>query len=150
MCVITIIRIARAARIDLTDFTYNLAKLAIITDLEPLLGITIACLPLFPPTFKKAFRARRVGPDMGNVLQSSLARLRIKKSKSKSSTFRRFDYSYPLTDVEGYRTQNHVGTSGSQPRSSFEGRVGEADPEMCIKPSIKVKQGWEVRSDKVT
>ena len=146
MCIITSLRIVLGSQIELDDFTYILAKLAIVTDLEPLLGITIACLPLFPPMFKKVFGAKEE-QDSRNVLSSSLARLRSKSPKG--SAFRRFEDSYPLTDVERSRTENQITGTGSHVSSLNDDGVKIERRDTDYPSTIKVKQGWEVRSDKV-
>lgn len=128
------------------DFTYDSAKLAIVTDLEPLLGITVACLPLFPPVFKKVFGAKDDSSSQ-KVLSSSVARLRSRSTKN--SAFRRFDDSYPLTDVEISRTENLIVGMGSHPSSLNDDCVRSEGGETYRPSTIKVKQGWEVRSDKV-
>ena len=117
-----------------------------MTDLEPLLGITIACLPLFPPVFKKIFGAKD-GPDSRNVLSSSLARLRSKSTKN--AAFRKFDDSYPLTNVEGSRTENQITGVGTMSSSVNDDCTRNEEGETYGPPTIKVKQGWEVRSDKI-
>ncbi|KAK3167522.1 hypothetical protein OEA41_010649 [Lepraria neglecta] len=149
VCIIKILRIVLGAQIQIDDFTYDLAKLAIVTDLEPLLGITIACLPLFPPTFNRLFGLKKQ-PDSRNVLSSSLARLRSRRMKN--SAFGKFDDSYPLTDIEGLRTQNHITGLGSKPSSVNNDEDVRDVENQTFSPStstIKVKQDWEVRSDKV-
>ena len=63
--------------------------------------------------------------------------------------FRKFEDSYPLTDVEGTRTQNHITRSDSKPQSLRNDNATSSDIEMDPGSTIQVKQGWEVRSDKV-
>ena len=135
------------SQIDIKDFTYDLAKLAIVTDLEPLLGITIACLPLFPPTFRSILGPRQA-KDSQNVLSSSVRRLRSRSTKN-TSAFRRVDDSYPLTDVEGSRTQNQITGLGSKSSSVNDERFVDLEHNAPSRSAIKVKQGWEVRSDKI-
>lgn len=142
VCIITSLRIVLGTQIQADDLTYDLARLNIVTDLEPLLGITIACLPLFPPVFKKAFGAKDE-PNSRNVLSSTLARLRLKSTKN--AAFTRFNDSYLLTDVERSRTENQVTGTETHSVSLDDGSGGDQGIEAS---TIKVKQGWEVRSDK--
>ena len=103
-------------------------------------------MPLFPPVFKKVFGVKDE-PDSRNVLSSSMARLRSKSTKD--SAFRKFDDSYPLTDVEGSRTENQI-TGGRTDFSSLnDDCIGNEGVETPYPSTVKVKQGWEVRSDKV-
>ena len=52
ICVITILRIVFAVQFNYDDVTYDYSKISITTVLEPVLGILVACLPMFPPVFK--------------------------------------------------------------------------------------------------
>lgn len=62
------------------DFTYNEAKIGVVTNLEAFLGIIIACLSMFPPALKKVLSGKD-NSDSGHVISSSVARLRFKSSK---------------------------------------------------------------------
>ena len=107
VCVVTIIRLILSTQLRLNDYTYSIAKISIPTILEPLLGIIIACLPIFPPAIKKLTgRMERTHPQIRDVLSSSMARMRLKRSKS--STLQSSDDSSPLTDLEAKGTQNHI------------------------------------------
>ena len=53
ICVITIFRIVSTLNLNFGDFTYTLPYLAISTDLEPILGIINACLPVMRPALRK-------------------------------------------------------------------------------------------------
>ncbi|MCJ1350343.1 MAG: hypothetical protein MMC33_000324 [Icmadophila ericetorum] len=55
ICVITILRIVSTLNFTIEDFSYTLPWLAIWTDLEPILGMTNACLPVMRPALKKIF-----------------------------------------------------------------------------------------------
>lgn len=143
---ITSLRTWLGSIIDVSDFTYDLGRLAIVTDLEPLLAIIVACAPLFPPVIKRLSRHREE-PESRTAVSSSLARLRSKGKKN--SMFRKFEDSYPLTDVEGTRTQNYITRSDSKPESLRNDNATNSDIEMDPGSTIQVKQGWEVRSDKV-
>lgn len=81
------------------------------------------------------------------MLLSSLARLRSKNTKN--FAFRRFDDAYPLTDIEGSRIENQTTGLGSNSSSLKDDSGGNMGSETYFPPAIKVKQGWEVRSDKV-
>lgn len=52
ICIISLLRIVWAHRLD-HDVTYNWAVLYLFSLLEPLLGITVACLPLIQPVVNK-------------------------------------------------------------------------------------------------
>lgn len=53
ICVITIFRIVSTLILNFGDFSYTLPYLAISTDLEPILGIINACLPVMRPALRK-------------------------------------------------------------------------------------------------
>lgn len=143
VCAITIIRLVLSIHLNLDDFTYSIAKIGIVTTLEPLLGIIIACLPFFPPALKKMSGHMKTKPEIWNVLSSAMARLRSKRSEN--STFQRFDDSYPLTDLENNNTHNHITGISSEPDSLDRNyrELAGAKPQSAI----KVDFGWEVRSD---
>ena len=91
-----------------------------MTLLEPLLGIIVACLPLFPPAIKKIVaHMSKTDPETRNVLSSSMARLRMKRSKR--SAFHSLGDSFPLTDLEAEGTQNHITGPSGKPDGTFEG-----------------------------
>ena len=45
------------------DVTYSYFKVSATTVLEPVLGILVACLPMFPPVFRKYLGGEAVGQD---------------------------------------------------------------------------------------
>ena len=57
----------------------------------------------------------------------------------------RFDDSYLLTDMERSRTENQITRTETHSASLNDGSGGDQRIEASM---IKVKQGWEVRSDK--
>lgn len=147
VCAITIIRLVLSINLNLEDFTYSLAKIGIVTILEPLLGIIIACLPLFPPALKKIGGHMKTDPGTPNVLSSAMARLRSKRSEN--STFQRVDDSYPLTELENNTTTHNCITGKSSKQDSldrdYRGLAGAIAPP---ESAIMVDVGWEVRSNK--
>ena len=97
VCVVTVIRLY--AQMKIKDYVNNMAIVSILSILEPLLGIIIACLPLFRPTIKKvASRVKGIKSETPNVFSSTVARLRLKRAKG--SVFQRFDDSLLLTGLE--------------------------------------------------
>ncbi|KAK3176216.1 hypothetical protein OEA41_007539 [Lepraria neglecta] len=138
VCGVSIFRVVLATQMNKADFTYNEAKLGIITNLEAYLGIIIACLSMFPPTLKKML-GNKAGPDSRNVISSSVARLRFKSSRPR--LFRKFDDLYPLTDLEG--TQNEI----TGPDGKLNSSVEDSTIKMHHQSAIKVKQDWDFRSD---
>ena len=146
VCVVTIIRLVFSTQIDLEDYTYSIARVGILTLLEPLLGIIVACLPIFPPAIAKVVAyMRKTRPETRNVLSSSMARLRMKRSKS--SAFQSLDDSSPLSDLEAKGTQNHITGSSGKPDGVFEGHGNLAKIRIPPQSSIMVERNLEVRSD---
>ena len=76
---ISIIRVVIAAQFNTNDFTYDIAKASIVTGLEPCVGLIAACLPMFPPLFKRIQRGKAKS-DSQNYVSSTVARLRLKDS----------------------------------------------------------------------
>lgn len=135
------IRLILSAQIELTNYTYDILKISIVTILEPLLGVIIACSPLFPPAIKKL----TASSEKSYILSSAVARIRLKRSKSSAS--KSFEDSFPLTDLDEKRTQNHItGPSGKSDHvcGSCEQFGAVGNPPQS---SIRVEQDWEVRSD---
>jgi len=130
-----------AAQLDVDDFTYAFVKTGITTVLEPALGIFIACLPMFPPTFRKMLHGKNE-QDSRDVLSSSNRRLRSKSVK-RSSVFRRLDDSYPLTDLENSRAENEI----AGPDSQAVEHSTDLGVEIYPRSMINVKKKWDVRSD---
>ena len=147
VCVVSMIRLVLYMHINKLDHSlYSVAGVDIVTLLEPLLGIIVACLPLFPPALKKVVdHMSKTNPETRNVLSSSMARLRMKRSKS--SAFHSLGDSFPLTDLEAKGTHNHITGSSGKPDGMFE---GDGNPDGFRNPpqsSILVESDLEVRSD---
>ncbi len=122
------------------DITYDLAKLAIWTDLEPTLGMINACLPVMQPALRRVF-----GTDNKTVSRtatsSSAARLRTESTRK--SKFRKLDNSYALTNTGV--TETYVGTSGQASSvGDLEGYSSEATSKG--KDGIRVQRNWHVTS----
>ena len=82
---------------------------------------------------------RKTDPGIPNVLSSTMARLRMKRSKG--SAFQSLDDSSPLTDLEAKGTHNHItGPCGKSEGDSTGFRI---PPQS----SIVVERDLEVRSD---
>lgn len=145
VCVVTIIRLILSTLIRLDDFTYSIARISIPTILEPLLGIIIACLPISPPAFKALTGRIKKTLQIRNVLSSSMARMRFKRSES--STLQNSDDSSPLTDLEAKGTQNHITGPSGKYDYLFEGYGQYAGVRMPPQSSIMIEQALEVRSD---
>ena len=94
----------------MNDFTYDVAKASIVTGLEPCVGLIAACLPMFPPFFKRMRRGKEKSDSRSHV-SSTVARLRSKNLKRRA--FDMIDDEYPLTDLEENRTRNDIAGSNS-------------------------------------
>lgn len=142
VCAITITRLVIAARLSTKDFTYDLARLAIVTDLEPLLGIIVACAPLFPPAFKAAINRK---PKSYQPSGSSSGFANLNSKSARSLWFRSADDSYPLTDFEG--GANHIQITGPNSRQSslHDSSVAGQRDGTEGQPAITVKTRWEIK-----
>lgn len=141
VCVITIIRIVIAVQFNINDYTYDIAKVSILTDLETYMGMIVACLPTFPPAFKRLYRGKG-NSDSRRYISSSVARLRMKGPKIPGS--RRLDDLYPLTDLEENGTHNEItGASGKLSDNQSTNKKLMMPPHS----EIKIERGWGVRSD---
>lgn len=107
---ISIIRVVIAAQFNMNDYTSDIAKASIVTGLEPCVGLIAACLPMFPPFFKRIRRGKEKSDSWSHV-SSTVARLRSKISKKPALHI--MGDGYPLTDLEGNRTQDDIAGSNS-------------------------------------
>lgn len=141
ICVITILRVVAAVQFNMLDFTYDLAKLAIWTDLEPTLGMINACLPVMQPALRRVF-----GTDNKIVSRTatSSSAARLHTESTRKSKFRKLDNSYALTGAGV--TETYVGTSGvaNSLGEDLEGYPGEATVKG--KDGIRVQRNWHVTS----
>ncbi|KAI4253120.1 MAG: hypothetical protein LQ352_003884 [Teloschistes flavicans] len=134
-----------SAKLTQEDFTYNLARLAIVTDLEPLLGIIVACAPLFPPTIKAALAWRRGSQRGTSGPFSNFAKLNNSKGSQKAKR-PSADDSYHLTDVQGRANEIHITSPHSQQSSFHEGNEAELGEGLYKNRTITVKKGWEIKT----
>ena len=131
---------------NVDDYTYSISRVGILTLLEPLLGIIVACLPIFPPAVTKMVsHMRKTHPETRNVLSSSVDRLRMKRSKS--SAFQSLGDTFPLTDLEVKGTQNRITGPSGKPNGMSEGYGDLAGFRIPPQSSIMVESDLEVRSD---
>ena len=139
--VVTIFRVITATQDRVDDFTYGLAKLAICTDLEPLLGMINACMPVLQPALRRVLHTERSrsSPSRKVAFPGSTTKLNS-DNKSKGSKFRQIEDSYMLTDTTG-TTNTYVGTA-SRPNS-----IGDEE-SLSAPPAITVQREWEVVSGK--
>ena len=87
------------AQVDPDDYTRGILKVIIVTAMEPLLSIIVACSPLFRPAIREfTRRMRKSEPEMHNVLSSHMAHLHQKRPKG--ITFQHLDDSVLVTDLE--------------------------------------------------
>ena len=145
VCVVSMIRLVIYMHIYLNDL-YSQAWINVVSLLEPLIGIVVACLPLFRPAIRKVVdHMRKTKPETRNVLSSSMARLRMKRSKS--SAFQSLVDLFPLTDLEAQGTQNRITGPRGKPDEVFEGYGDLAGFRIPPQSSIMVERDLEVRSD---
>ncbi|KAL8709873.1 MAG: hypothetical protein Q9220_005489 [cf. Caloplaca sp. 1 TL-2023] len=134
-----------AVKLTPNDLTYDLARLAIVSDLEPLLGIIAACAPFFPPTFRKLVGGtRRI---FSTASDSRDSRKGIIKG-SGNPKFQVLDDSYPLTDTRKGRNETNITSSNSQAGSLLNGYEAAYRESPRQGQNINVKRGWEVSTDK--
>ena len=147
VCGITIVRVVTIAQLNYDDLTYDMAKVSILTNLEPCMGLIVACLPIFPPTFRRMLRGKGTS-DSRNYISSTVARLRSKDSKRPA--FHQIDDLCPFTELEEFRTQNDITGPDGKPGSFVDDQSTNAKLEMYPQSTIKIKKGWEVRSEEAT
>ena len=147
VCTITIIRVVVSIQFDFDDFTYDIAKIGIVTDLETCMGIIVACLPMFPPTFNRILHGKKKSDSRSNI---SRGVLRLRSKGPKPQAFRSIDDLYPLTDLEESRAQNKITGPDGMPDSNSDSFVKDQNMDAALvmhpQSSIKVKKDWEVRS----
>ena len=109
ICIITVLRIVSVTNLDLNDISYSGIDDAILSELEPCLGIINACLPVIPPVvsqiFLPAISKWRMWSRSGSTAQNPHAgppfpRQSLRLSDSEAKNFRRLEEGiYPLTDM---------------------------------------------------
>lgn len=144
VCVITIIRFALSCNLSTEDFTYDLGRIAIVTDLEPLLGIIVACAPLFPPSIKAALKRSRKPSDPSGY-SSGFTKLNNSKGTSKHK-LGSSDDTFPLADLEGVSNETKITSPGSQPNSLYGNSTAERERGGFDDSSITVKRGFELKT----
>lgn len=156
VCILTIIRLVSSTQEKFHDYADVVARVKIPTVLEPLLGITIACLPFFPPAIKKVTGRtdKDTHPQIRNALSSGVARMRLKRSMKSSTSQGSSDDPSPLTDLdlEAKGTQNHITGPTSGKDEYVFGEYCDQYAGARIPPqssSIMVEHDFEVRSDEV-
>lgn len=147
ICLLTIVRLQLYVNRKVDDYTFGIAKIDIVTVMEPLLSIIVACFPVFPPALRRfTSYIKSNNSETRNVLSSSMVRSRLKRSDH--STFQKFDDSFLLTDLEENRFQTKVTGPSSKPGPLMDGCSQFGGVRTLPKASITIKQDWEVRSDK--
>ena len=87
------------AQVGPDDYTRGILRVIIVTAVEPLLGIIVACSPLFRPAIREVTsRMRKSEPGKHNVLSSSVAHLHQKRPKR--TAFQHLDDSLLHIDLE--------------------------------------------------
>ena len=128
ICIVTMVRLALSVQFDQDDFAYNIARIGMVTELEPLLGIIIASLPTFPPAIKKLTGyIKSPNFEKQDVLSSTRVRLHLRRAKD--STFKRFDDSVLLTDLESNRASDHVSGPSDRSHHLLEGKMPSSGVE---------------------
>lgn len=147
ICIVTMIRLALSVQFDQDDFAYEIARIGIVTELEPLLGIIIASLPTFPPAIKKLTgHIKSPNSETRNVLSSTMVRLRLRRAKG--STFKPSDGSVLLTDLESNRAFNHVSSPSDRSDYSVEGKMPSGGFGTPQQSPITFVQDEDIRSEK--
>ncbi|KAL8896387.1 MAG: hypothetical protein Q9192_003123 [Flavoplaca navasiana] len=138
------LQMARSRKIALT-ITFGLGMmLAIFTDLEPLLGIIVACAPLFPPTFK-AIHYRTSKWSLISSSARGFARLATKGTNgTKGSQNQASDDTHPLANLRGGSNKTQV-TSPISGLNSFNAVASDEDARQHR--TITVTKGWDIRTD---
>ena len=156
VCIVSIFRLVSFTQEESHDYAYAVAMNIIPTMLEPLLGITIACLPFVPPVIKKLTGRmdEENHPQIRNVLSSSMARMRLKRSMKSSTLQNSCGDSSPLTDLdlEAKGNQKHITGPTSGKDEYMFGGYCDRYTGVRMTPqssSIMVEHNFEVRSDEV-
>ncbi|KAK3984628.1 hypothetical protein QBC44DRAFT_336643 [Cladorrhinum sp. PSN332] len=112
ICAIAVARIALyqlALAYDQTDFTYSGSTLYLFTSIEPLLGISLACLPLLRPIGDRA-SGSPIANWVKDLVPPSLRGSSWSRSKNSSSN----DRYIPTGSEEGLQQLTHVTIGGTE------------------------------------
>lgn len=100
--VITVLRIVSIPQLDPSNITYSGIDLGYWTNLEPLLGILNACLPVIRPALLRVFKLNSEEKGRANnrgTYSPAIAALRSNDSRKKRF-HRLHDDRLPLTEIE--------------------------------------------------
>ena len=144
VCAITTARLVLSSRITTGDITYKLARIAIFRDLEPLLGIIVACGPFFRTVFKAMLGHKPKIPSP-NALSSGFAKAnnqRVRNIRLHSYGSSQFSTN---AAVEGGMSETHITSLSPQTRCILQRRAIDPWQGIAEPTSITVNRGWEVR-----
>ncbi|KAM0803545.1 hypothetical protein BDR22DRAFT_886379 [Usnea florida] len=120
ICVITILRIDFAVHFNNDDSTYDFDEVLISTGLEPLLGILVACLPMFPPVFKGCVGRESVEQDSEMMrLRNTTTRPRFPDGASPVTETFPDSMTHTLLQTERRGQEREDRFTGSDSRASF-------------------------------
>lgn len=152
----TTFRLVELARLDLDDVTYNLAKVALWTGMEPMFGVVNACLPVIQPVIKTVLESNifsrwsRSSTNTKAWTNSSSSKSGRRSTPGNINSFHRLDESpYPLTSVVGTQTQISSGP-GTQDFATTSADDLEAQDhehkQRSNSTAINVRTDWEVQT----
>lgn len=133
-----------SVQFDANYYADSLVKFAIWSDLEPILGITNACLPVIRPVLKKISTSRRFTFGKKDK-RSSMLRPRDERNLHTKSFRRLVNQAYPLAESHG--TQTEITGPGSKNESIQDEFESQPTSELGMPMArIKVRSDWDVRS----
>ena len=144
VCAITITRLVLSSRIKSNNITYGFTRIAIFRDLEPLLGIIVACAPFFPTTLK-VMLGRKTKLPSPNALSNGFAR--TNNQRVRNFGLQTYHKSYSLTKLAlngGGMSETQITSPSIQAKCFLPRKTTDAWQGVDEPTSITVKRGWEV------
>ncbi|KAM0798209.1 hypothetical protein BDR22DRAFT_399277 [Usnea florida] len=164
ICVITSLRIDAIYLIDPKDVTYSETNFALYNNLEVLLGIFNACLPVTRPVLQKISNKSHLlwtenfsrpggstGVSSAKKWLMGLAKLTANTGSSDNSKFRQLEEQiYPMNDAKGgKRNETVIGTAESENLSTRDQEAHSGGVDANENDSILVTRGWHINSSAV-
>jgi hypothetical protein len=152
-------RLVELARLDLDDITYNLAKVALWTGMEPMFGVVNACLPVIQPVIKTVLESNIFSRWSRSSTNSKVWTNSSSKSGGRRSTpgninsFHRLEESpYSLTQVVGTQTQISSGPGPREFAAASDDLEAQDDgsQQRSNSTTINVRTDWEVQTAPAT
>ena len=144
VCAITITRLILSSRFKPENIIYEGARIGIFRDLEPLLGIIVACAPFFRTTFKvmAGHNPKSASPNPPSSGFARTNNLRVRNFRLQTDGSSQFSTEM---SVKGGISETQITSPSPQARCFLQRTATDPWQGIDAPTSITVKRGWEVK-----